>query len=133
MVCIQCGQKTQVINSRHQARTNQVWRRRRCLTCQAIFTTLESAAYDAAWLVKGYTGSHIPFSRDKLFLSLYHSCQHRPTAISDAAALTDTVIRKLLAEVRASVLDVRSIAAAAQVALNRFDKAASVHYQAFHT
>jgi transcriptional repressor NrdR len=132
MVCVHCGQKTQVSNSRLQRRANQVWRRRACLNCGAVFTTLESTDYGAAWLVKGLTGALAPFSRDKLFLSLYASCQHRPTAITDAGALSDTLIAKLLPQVQGGVVTTQAIAAAAQVALSRFDAAAAVHYQAFH-
>jgi transcriptional regulator NrdR family protein len=132
MVCIHCGQKTQVINSRTQRRANQVWRRRRCVSCQAVFSTLESTDYGAVWLVRGSTSRLSPFSRDKLFLSLHKSCQHRPTAASDAGALAETVIGKLSGQVQDGVIPVKSIAAAVQVALARFDKAAGVHYQAFH-
>lgn len=133
MVCIHCGQKTQVINSRLQQRANQIWRRRACLGCRAVFTTLESADYSAAWLVKGLSGSLTPFSRDRLFLSLYASCKHRQAAVNDAGALADTIRRQLLPQVRDGVVTARAITAAAQVALDRFDRAAAVHYQAFHT
>lgn len=73
-----------------------------------------------------------PFNRDKLFLSLYNSLQHRPTALADAAGITDTVIKKLLTTVQLGLLQPSQIIQAATVALHRFDTAASVHYQAFH-
>ena len=131
MVCVYCGGDTGVVNSRSQRKKNQVWRRRRCLSCGATFSTEESAQHELAWLVR--TGSHSrPFSRDKLFLSLYKSCEHRKTALEDAKGLTDTIIGKLPAQVANGVVASRDIAQVAQVALNRFDKAASVHYQAFH-
>lgn len=132
MVCIHCGDKTHVTNSRQQKRSNQVWRRRQCLTCQAVFTTEETALYEAAWLVRSSGGELQPFSRDKLFLSLYKSCAHRKTALGDAAGLTETVIRKLGREVQAGTLSRSLIIQTAQVALNRFDKAASSSYAAFH-
>jgi len=132
MVCIQCGQKTQIINSRPQLRTNSTWRRRKCLHCASIFSTQESTDYGAIWAVRD-TGGHIsPFSRDKLFLSLYKSCQHRSTALTDAGALTDTVIKKLLKTAADGQLTAKQIQQAAQVALNRFDSAASVQYAAYH-
>ena len=74
----------------------------------------------------------MPFTRDKLFLSLYNSLQHRPTVLTDAAGITDTVIKKLLTLQRAGLLQPQQIIQAATVALHRFDRAASVHYQAFH-
>jgi transcriptional regulator NrdR family protein len=77
-------------------------------------------------------GRYEPFSRDKLLLSLYKSCEHRKDALSDAASLTDTVIKKLLTQVQNGVINRTHIIQVVQVALNRFDKAASVHYTAFH-
>lgn len=133
MVCIYCSEKTHVINSRSQKRMNQVWRRRECFACDAIFTTTESAQYETAWRVRSPQGAQEPFNRDKLLLSLYESCKHRKTALNDATALTETVIKKLLGQVIDGSLERRIIAQTAQVALNRFDKAASVHYAAFHT
>ena len=69
MVCLQCGSETKVVNSRLQKRSNQVWRRRQCSSCQSIFTTQETADYSSIWLVKHSSGKLVPFSRDKLFLS----------------------------------------------------------------
>ena len=132
MVCVHCGHKTQVINSRPQRRTNQVWRRRLCIDCGALFSTTEAADYSALWAVKQPSGSLQPFSRDKLLLSLHRSCQHRSTAVADAASLADTIITKLRAQATGGHLSPRQIAQTAQVALNRFDAASSVHYQAMH-
>ncbi|HVA11002.1 MAG TPA: hypothetical protein VNG32_02430 [Candidatus Dormibacteraeota bacterium] len=92
---------------------------------------METVQHELAWLVR--RGRHLePFSRDKLFLSLYKSCEHRQTALSDARSLTETIINKLSARAIKGVLNSSDIALVAQVALNRFDKAASVHYLAFH-
>lgn len=131
MVCIHCRSDTQVINSRLQKKANQVWRRRKCGTCGAIFSSREVAQYELVWLVRSNKALK-PFSRDKLLLSIYSSCQHRPSALSDASALTETVMNKLLFTATNGVLEAFSIVHIVQVALNRFDKAASVHYQAFH-
>jgi transcriptional regulator NrdR family protein len=132
MVCIHCGEKTHVTNSRAQKRSNQVWRRRQCRACGAVFTTEETAQYEAAWLIRDARGSLRPFSRDKLFLSLYKSCQHRKTALEDAAGLAETVIKKLGGQVQDGVVNRINVIQVTQVALNRFDKAASSHYMAFH-
>lgn len=132
MVCIQCGGETAVSNSRHQKRLNQVWRRRLCKSCGSVFTTEESADYAGSWAVQSHSGTISPFSRDKLLLSLHRSLQHRKSALNDASALTDTVIKKLSNSIKEGRLESQQIKQAAQVALNRFDKAASVHYAAFH-
>src|SRR5438067_830874 len=100
MVCIYCSDETHVINSRPQKRLNQTWRRRKCLNCGAIFSTQEGADYSASWTVGVAADGVNPFNRDKLFLSLYNSLKHRPSALNDASALTDTVIQKLRSEVR---------------------------------
>jgi transcriptional regulator NrdR family protein len=109
-----------------------VWRRRQCQECGATFTTEERAQYDLVWRVRTANGTVQPFSRPKLFLSLYKSCEHRKTALSDAESLTETVIAKLRPLLRDGSLERSDISRVALVALNRFDKAASVHYQAFH-
>jgi transcriptional repressor NrdR len=132
MVCIQCGEETHVINSRLQKKPNQIWRRRRCLNCGAIFTTEEAIDYSAAWRVKSPSGGLEPFLRDKLLLSLYKACGHRPTALRDATALTETLINKLRLEAVDGVINRSAIVQTAQVALNRFDKAAASYYVARH-
>jgi len=132
MVCIYCGGKTQVTNSRHQKQLNQVWRRRKCLQCQAMFSTHEMAAYDAAWRVQTANSALVPFNRYKLLISLYKSLEHRPTALEDATALTDTIIGMLLKSARNGLIEARIITTAAAEVLQRFDTAAAVHYQAFH-
>lgn len=132
MVCIYCGAETGVTNSRHQKRANQVWRRRQCRSCGAVFTTEERVNYDGVWLVRDKAGHSKPFSRQKLIMSLYRGLTHRKTALKDAEGLSETVINKLSRLVRDGSLDAAAIISVAQVALNRFDKVASVHYAAHH-
>jgi transcriptional regulator NrdR family protein len=133
MVCIHCGAKTHVLNSRLQRRNNQVWRRRQCSVCGAVFTTEESALYSASWRVQGDKGTLKPFSRDKLLLSLYKSCGHRSTALSDAAGLVDTIIKRLLDQADSGLLNKETITGVCLVVLSRFDKSAGVHYLANHS
>ncbi len=132
MVCIHCGAKTHVFNSRLQHRKNQIWRRRQCSKCEAIFTTEETPHYGSIWIVQKPNDGLEPFSRDKLLLSLYKSCQHRSTALVDAAELVDTIIRRVSEQVENGRIWYGSIAQVTIVILRRFDKAASVHYQANH-
>jgi transcriptional regulator NrdR family protein len=132
MVCLHCGGSTRVTNSRSLKRPNQVWRRRQCDLCGSIFTTHEVAQYSAEWLVQDSDRQLKPFSRDQLLLSIHKSCEHRPSALHDASSLTDTVINKLTPLVNDGQLLASTITHTVQVALNRFDPAASVHYHAFH-
>lgn len=133
MVCVQCQQKTQVINSRPQRRTNQQWRRRQCTSCNAVFSTIEAVDYSAVWRVKRPSGELVPFNRDKLLLSITYSLEHRPKSLEDASGITNTVISKLQSTFNNGTLTTKQIIQAVQVALNRFDKAGSVHYQANHS
>jgi transcriptional regulator NrdR family protein len=129
---MQCGQNTQVFNSRPQKRFNKIWRRRRCTNCKFTFTTVEDALYGELWLVET-NGKHLqPFSRDKLLISLYSSLGHRKTAIGDAGALTDTIIKKLVPLANNGKLKSSDIVKSTEVALNRFDKLASAYYRAHH-
>ncbi len=134
MVCTYCGGKTHVINSRHQLKSNQVWRRRQCRSCTATFTSQETVYYALAWVVHAH-GDLKPFSRDKLFLSLYVACEHRKTALSDAQGLTETVINKLPKHIMKDTdgtLFYDDIARLAHVALTRFDRAAAIRYYSLH-
>jgi len=131
MVCIHCGQDTQVINSRPQKRLNQIWRRRKCPEGH-IYTTLETADYEAVWRVREQNRTLTPYSRDILFLSLLKALEHRKTAVADAGALADAITAKLTAPGHDAVIPVSQIISNTQVVLNRFDKVASVLYQAHH-
>jgi len=132
MVCIYCGGETQVINSRHQKRLNQVWRRRKCLECLAVYSTHEVASYGDAWRVKTENGSLVPFLPNKLLLSLHKSLEHRKHSIEDATALTATVIGLLHRQTPQGLLEPENITLTAYEVLKNFDKAAAVHYAAFH-
>jgi len=131
MVCIYCGNPTSVVNSRHQKKANQVWRRRKCAVCQAIFTTLEGV--DATQALRVHKDTHFePFSRDTLLLSIYDSLRHRKTAVTDATALTGTVLSRLYPLIQDATLEKDAIAEITTAILDNFDKAAATHYQAFH-
>lgn len=131
MKCIYCMGKTQVINSRPQKRLNHIWRRRKCSSCTSIFTTSEAPELDSSLLVQKSTTLE-PFSRDKLFLSIYESCKHRQTALNDAQALTGTIISRLLRGAGSASIPVEQITLTAATVLNNFDKPAHTHYTAYH-
>ena len=132
MVCVYCGYRSQIYNSRRKRSNNLVWRRRRCLHCSAVFTTTEAPNLSSSWLVQAHTGALVPFSADKLYLSLYESLKHRTGAVSDARHLTNTIISKLYQLNNHGVIDQTMLIQIATVAMNRFDQVASTHYQAFH-
>jgi transcriptional regulator NrdR family protein len=73
-----------------------------------------------------------PFSRDKLFMSLYESCKHRPTALTDADGLADTVMQHVLQHLNEGVVGREEIAAISTAVLERFDRTAATIYSAYH-
>jgi len=134
MVCIYCGNSTEVYNSRTKTRNPSVWRRRRCTVCVAQFSTEELPVYQAALIVKGRNGNPCSFSRDKLFLSLHRALSHRKDAVTTATELTNTVIGSLLRKKQAAdgVIPLESIASGCYKTLKRFDPLAAHTYKAYH-
>lgn len=133
MVCIYCGHKTNVTNSRHQRRTNEIWRRRNCMDCGSIFTTYEAVELTRTIVVQYSPSRMEPFERDRLFAAVYDSCRHQPKAISNATALTQTIISQLLAAAVDGVIQRAAIVAVCTEVLNRFDGAAATIYAAYHS
>lgn len=131
MICIYCKGDTRVGNSRLQRRSNNIWRRRVCKLCAASFTTLEKPDLFSCFMVHGKDATLEKFSRDKLFLSIHKSCQHRKGAIADASALTDTVIAVLPFPATESI-DAKIIATNTHQILKRFDEVAASLYEAYH-
>jgi transcriptional repressor NrdR len=132
MVCIYCSSSTRVTNSRPQKRLMQVWRRRGCTNCGAIFTTNEAVDLSTSIVVRLVGGAVAPFSRDKLFVSILRAVGHRTQPLEDANALTATIIAKLLHATSGAALAPADITRTAAETLKRFDTAACVQYQAYH-
>ena len=132
MVCIYCSARTQVVNSRHQVRTNQVWRRRQCQACQNVFTTLEAADLTSSLLFRKNKAHVEPFSRDKLFLSVYDTLKHRKDALQAATALCDTILGRIATKIDNAGVDRSILIQTATEVLKRFDRPASVMYAAYH-
>ena len=132
MVCIYCSGKTQVTNSRPQKRLLQVWRRRHCTVCGAIFTTNEAVDLSTSLAVRQQNGPTSPFSRDKLLVSILRAVGHRERPIEDAGALTATITAKLLYQTATAAVSPADITKTALETLRRFDNAAAVQYQAYH-
>ncbi|HSX05080.1 MAG TPA: hypothetical protein VLF69_01265 [Candidatus Saccharimonadales bacterium] len=132
MVCIYCASPTHVTNSRPQKRLQQVWRRRLCSKCGAIFTSIESADLSSSLVVRHTDGSVAPFSRDRLFLSVLKAVGHRTAPTNDAGALTATIIGKLLQMHDSAAISPGQITTTALAVLKNFDQAAATQYQAYH-
>jgi transcriptional repressor NrdR len=128
MHCPFCQSKSRVSNSRSTAKGTQTWRRRACTSCGAIWSTREKIALEDTHCVISSTSSE-PFSRDKLFMSIKDSLQHRKTALSDATGLTDTIINDVLL-LKSATVPMEKLTAISYTCLRRFDKTASAVYKA---
>lgn len=135
MVCLYCGSSTFVINSRHQKRSNNVWRRRQCEKCGATLTTIESFDYSKGLMLQRSDNKLVAFKREKLFLSIYKSCEHRKKALDDAIELTQTVIEKVMQPNPSSTgkLPVSLLANTTFETLKNFDKVSAIQYSAYHS
>jgi transcriptional regulator NrdR family protein len=121
-----------VTNSRLQRRANQIWRRRRCKTCRNDFTTHETVDLSSSVVVRHGPKDLRPFMRDKLLISVFESCKHRPNAIEDASALTQTIVGILRGYLQDSVLERDALVTIATAVLERFDRSAATIYSAYH-
>lgn len=74
----------------------------------------------------------VAFSRDALFASVHDSCRHRETSITDAGALTQTIIDQLMKLQRGGIVARHDIARTAHSVLSRFDQTAAAVYGAYH-
>lgn len=131
MVCTYCGSKTHVTNSRLQKRSNQVWRRRQCRACRAVFTTLEAVDLPTTLLVAS-GGSTAPFLPDRLYTEVLLALQDRKDCYVAAREVTNTVIRELLKLPDRPVFNPRQITEVAAKVLKRFDRRALIRYIAEH-
>jgi transcriptional repressor NrdR len=101
MKCIFCNhKKTDVVNSRKGKGGNDVWRRRKCLSCDEIFTTEEIPAYSSFFVVKRNL-TRKRFVYEKLFASILYAISGGKDKDMGADALlardiTTEVIKKLM-------------------------------------
>ena len=132
MVCIYCGSKTQVVNSRPQKTSKQTWRRRKCLNCSVIFSTIERINFSNSLVITNKNDKIEDFVKEKLLLSIYDSLRHRKDSINDSISLTDTVMSRVLINLNTPVIDRNKLIRIVHGVLNRFDKSAAVHYLAYY-
>jgi transcriptional repressor NrdR len=97
MKCIYCShKKTEVVNSRETAKGIQTWRRRKCIKCEHIFTTTESALAYNAFVIKR-NGRRERLVYEKLFVSLFtviHISKYKDNGQS--AKLAKSLSQKIL-------------------------------------
>lgn len=131
MVCPYCNHDTQVTNSRHQKRSNSVWRRRHCTNCAAVFTTHEKPDLTTLTTIRKRTGTFEPLSRDRLFISIYESCRHRPNALNEATALCETILSNIIMLQKDGQIEASALEQVTGDILERFDAVAGTYYRAY--
>ena len=131
MICLYCSGETKVTNSRRQVRNNQIWRRRLCLVCGAVFTTHESIELESALFVEK-NGRTTPFLPDLLLIELTRALKHRDDAYTAAREVLATIVKRLLALSQKPVFSASDVAKATTDVLKRFDRRAYQRYSADH-
>lgn len=131
MRCIYCSRDTRVVNSRYQKRSNQVWRRRRCERCDAIFTTHEAIDLSSTLLVVT-GGQPRPFVTDILFTEVLMAMVHRRNAYLDAREATNTVIARLLMLPGKPLYSPPQISLITSEVLKKLDRRAYLRFTAEH-
>ena len=132
MVCIYCGGKTRIYNSRSMQRSNNTWRRRVCTLCDTAFTTIEAADYSKHITVRSQTKTTSEFNRDRLLISLHASLQHRADPLDDAVGICETVVNSVAQHSNNGMLTTTTIRETVITVLKRFDALAAQHYSAMH-
>jgi transcriptional repressor NrdR len=131
MVCVFCAGETQVTNSRHQKRNNNVWRRRHCLVCDSIFTTIEAPDYSSVFRIN-VNGDFKPFLTDLLYTEVLLALSDRKQAYMDAREVTNTIIKSLVALPASPLFIPSDISKVTAAVLQRFDRRAWHRYAAEH-
>ena len=132
MVCAYCSGKTAVINSRIQKRSISVWRRRQCLVCGLVATSIEQYDLSSTIVVKKRSGASESFSRDKLLISVAKSTDHRQHSNQTASELTTTIISELKKKhIPFNAISSQDISQMANLVLKRYDAASAVRYLSF--
>jgi transcriptional repressor NrdR len=114
-----------------QKRNNQVWRRRKCGFCKAVFTTHEAVDLSGALLVRS-GASTTPFLPDLLFTEVLLALQDRRDSYMAAREVTNTVIKQLLKLPDNPLFEPRQISRVASKVLGRLDKRAQLRFVAEH-
>lgn len=134
MICIKCSADTKVANSRPHKKTPGVWRRRHCLSCGTVFTTMELVADNAySFRVRSADGDMSDFSLPRLLLSIHQALTHRshPATADEAYWLAQTVAQSIQATAT-DIIDDSALAEEAFATLSNFDATAGLQYGARH-
>lgn len=133
MFCINCFHiKTSVVNSRPHKKQPTIWRRRQCVKCHTIFTTLERVAITDQREVHSADNSSHPFNIGRLVISISQAFTHNiHSSKYDSLWLAQTVEATLIAQTRGD-LTTDQIGHTTYNVLKKYDELAAVQYAARH-
>lgn len=131
MICIYCDSETRVTNSRLQKRSNQIWRRRKCTACGAVFTSHEAIDLSSS-LIVDYGALQKPLLIDKLFTEVLLALQDQKDCYVTAREITSTVIAELLKLPEKPIFKSQTISQIAAKVLKRFNRQAWLRYVSEH-
>ena len=131
MVCLYCGSKTKITNSRYNKELHKTWRRHRCTNCNWIFTTYESIDMLQAVMVKKRSGKLEPFYEYKLFTSIKKSIDHISQPAKNANMLVQSVLRLVYRDLNGPVVTSLDLDRYVASVLKRFNAAAAVKYLSY--
>jgi len=132
MFCIKCHhENTKVINSRPNKKHATVWRRRKCESCGATFTTTEVVATEGGLLSISDGKNVTPFSVSRSLLSIAPLLTAQETAPDDAYWLAMTAYEKAL-QTNDAVISSKELASIIFGVLERYDSTAALKYALDH-
>jgi transcriptional repressor NrdR len=132
MFCINCFHpSTNVTNSRPNKKQPLVWRRRKCSSCGATFTTYERPSLADNTLVRLPNGKEEAFNLGKLIISISKAFAHLPEEASYNSLWLAQTVENTLSSQREFITP-EDIEATTHETLGRFDELAAVQYAAQH-
>lgn len=96
MVCPYCTSPTHVTNSRRRRLGYSIWRRRECLTCQQVFSTLEYPIVEKIIVLKTLEGRLKPLKQINVYTTVFQALGGLKAASETAQHLTETCLNKIL-------------------------------------
>ncbi len=123
---------TEVYNTRTTRFKTQIWRRRRCKHCSQSFTTYEAPNLGFLRISSTSTAKPTPYSRARLFQSVYDAFLGTRGNEATIDAVTDTIEAKIL-DLKSSTVTATAITDIVLTTLKHFDTGAYLRYLATHT
>lgn len=133
MICVNCQQdSTGVTNSRPHKKQASVWRRRRCSSCNYIFTTSETPLASELLEVIRNDGTSTAFSIPRLTVNIAGFLSHRKGSVADDAYwLSETIYQTLIKRGNGGeAVPIHELLNTAHQTIERFDALAGLQYAA---